>query len=331
MTARSCLTYRQSSRSACLICILALVLSAAAAAFGEPLPFPEWPSFLTQGAAPDKGQAAFHAGGTADAGFDGFGHSSRSKDAEETQDADSREDRLAASIGKLGNRLPAAMEPNGKPAAQTGVNGIAALPLSVPGLREAESFEHPDPITESKIQLLSATGLLARQSSISESIIMMERQIRQAELLNRLLELRGPELPVEITPGHFRSFADTPAGRRIANQIAENEINARLRILELRLKEEELENALSGTAAPESSANLSALAQIIPIEEASSLSLLEIFGRSGNLSAVLELDGRGIVAKAGRMLPDGSEVQSVGPETVVITRNGTVTELNIND
>ena len=65
-----------------------------------------------------------------------------------------------------------------------------------PTVRVGATPVHPDPVTGSRIRILAESGLLARQSEISESIMIMERQIRQAELLNKLMALKGPEASI---------------------------------------------------------------------------------------------------------------------------------------
>jgi len=192
---------------------------------------------------------------------------------------------------------------------------------------------HPDPVTDSKVRILEVSGLLARQSEISESIIMMERQLRQAELLNKLMVLRGPETPIEIAPGRFETFSDTPAGRRLAYEIEESEITARIRILELRLKEEDLTKALSAPvrAAPVIPAAQSPEELQVPvILRKPTYSLLEILGRNGSYSAIVDVGGKGIMVEAGEALPDGSEVRSISPDGMVIFRDGNIVELRIN-
>lgn len=83
-----------------------------------------------------------------------------------------------------------------------------------------------DPVTEAALQLLGESGLIARQAEISQSMILMERQIRQAELIKQLLEIYGPDAPIEVAPGEFRSFADTPAG--LSQRIAQIELEKQL-------------------------------------------------------------------------------------------------------
>ena len=191
---------------------------------------------------------------------------------------------------------------------------------------------HSDPVTGSRIRILADSGLLARQSEISESILIMERQIRQVELRNKLMALKGPQAPIEVAPGRFETFAATPAGRRLENEIEESEINARIRMLELRLKEAELKAAL---AAPLRSSHAKPMApqrETVPNSVLSAPpvhSVLEILGRNGIYSAVVDVGGRGLMVEEGTVLPDGSEVLSVDPDGIAIIRGGKVVELRI--
>lgn|GEM_PF-2827519 len=71
-----------------------------------------------------------------------------------------------------------------------------------------------DPVTEAAARVLEQSGIIARQAEISESLILIDRQIRQAELIRTLLATLGPDAPVEIAPGVFRTFNDTPEALR---------------------------------------------------------------------------------------------------------------------
>ena len=195
---------------------------------------------------------------------------------------------------------------------------------------------HQDPITASRIKLLDGSGLLARQAEIAESIIMMERRLKQVELLNKIMALQGPDASIEVAPGRFESFSDTPAGRRLAKEIEENELKASIRILELKLKEAGLKAALAGLGQPSVKPKE---APDSPVEEpptapsalnSPSYSVLGIFGRNGDLSAILDAGGKGMEVWPGDRLPDGFEVRSVGPGEVVLARDGEILELRID-
>ena len=69
-----------------------------------------------------------------------------------------------------------------------------------------------DPITNEQIELLKESGLIEKQSKLSEGLLLMDRQLRQAQLVEQLLGVLGPDAEIEVTPGEFKSFANTPAG-----------------------------------------------------------------------------------------------------------------------
>ena len=103
-------------------------------------------------------------------------------------------------------------------------------------------------------------------------------------------------------------------------------------MLELRLKEAELKAAL---AAPRRNAGAVPLA---PQREAVRAfvppappvyTVLEILGRNGIYSAVVDVGGRGRMVEEGAVLPDGSLVQSVEPDGIVVIRDGEAVELRI--
>lgn len=316
---------------------LAVLPAAVPAGSADPLPFPDWPQVFqptAEGRAIDDGPRLEVAEGRSqDASGDAKtdptdaiaavahgdpiqGRSSvpASDAAKDLSDGDGPEMQQMA-------ELPAGGRAYGKPDRQP-----------TPTVRPGATPVHPDPVTESRIRILADSGLLARQSEISESIMIMERQIRQAELLNKLMALKGPEAPIEVAPGRFETFTETPAGQRLAHEIEESEINARIRMLELRLKEAELKAALApplrnARAIPPAPQRETAANSVLSAPPA--YSVLEILGRNGIHSAVVDVGGRGLMVEAGAVLPDGSEVLSVDPDGIAIIRDGKVVELRI--
>lgn len=97
-----------------------------------------------------------------------------------------------------------------------------ALALALPGWAQTAPAGAPaepvaetaEPVTEAMVLELRENGLIARQAEISEGLLLMDRQLRQAQLAQQLLALYGPETPVEIAPGQFRDFSGTPLGLR---------------------------------------------------------------------------------------------------------------------
>ncbi len=175
-----------------------------------------------------------------------------------------------------------------------------------------------DTVTGERIDTLLETGLIARQSAIAESIIIMERQLRQAELIGRLMALYGPDAPIEISPGEYRSFGETPAGRKIAAEIEEAELSANIRLLELRAVEAALLNTLEP---PE---NMVIAANELPPDFAASHALrappelLEILGINGEFRASFVVGGQTVSARPGDTLPDGSTIESISGDTVLL-------------
>lgn len=109
---------------------------------------------------------------------------------------------------------------------------------SVPATAEVEApLADPaqDAISLEAEGLLSSTGLIARQSQLNQSMLLMEGQIRQAELIRQLLAIYGPDFEIEVAPGEFRSFADTAAG-----------LEQRVALLELQRRLAEAEAAAAG-------------------------------------------------------------------------------------
>ena len=319
----------------CFAAVVFMFMAEAAGADG-PLPFPDWPQLLSHSEIGEQNQVHRRSLETEldrQSGSREFGTS-----VSEPVGSGVQEQAVGTAPTSPGaneaqdNSLPIRQEA----VAQSILEVDAEAPDQFPSqLIQPESAPlHPDPVTDSKVRILEVSGLLARQSEISESIIMMERQLRQAELLNKLMGLRGPETPIEIAPGRFETFSDTPAGRRLAYEIEESEITARIRILELRLKEEDLTKALSAPvravpviAAAQSPEEL----QVPVILRKPTYSLLEILGRNDSYSAIVDVGGKGIMVEAGEALPDGSEVRSISPDGMVIFRDGNIVELRIND
>ena len=191
-----------------------------------------------------------------------------------------------------------------------------ALSDSGPAMDEPPS---PDPITSGKVRLLRESGLIARQSAIAESILIMERQLRQAELISKLMETLGPGTPIEIMPGEFHDFSSTPAGRRIAAEIEAAELTARIRLLQLKAEE----TALTGTAPPPEPVIEA------PAEPVIWPRLVELFGIGGNVSATFSVDGESVVVREGDRLPDGTVIDQISEQSVVIARGGMARELTL--
>ena len=312
-------------RLARMLCSCPVILLLAATANGAgPLPLPDWPVELTVATAGQvPGEAV--------------------PDSPVAQDAQARA--VAAITSETGRaqtgqemppaELPAAKGPADPVDLQDAASATAAVATGNPGpdVRNGEIQTHPDPFVTQRVEVLAGSGLLARQAAISESIIILERQLQQAELLKKLLTVQGPDTPIEVMPGEFVVLSDTPEGRRLAREIEERELKAAIRILELRLKKESLEATLTAPEQhlPVVSATTLPAQDAPPVERpAIDYFLLEILGRNGSFSAILDAGGRGIMVETGDVLPDGSVVQSVGSDDVKIIRDGSVMQLGFD-
>lgn len=212
-----------------------------------------------------------------------------------------------------------------------------ALPLVlVVGLPAAAQVT--DPITAVSAELLDDSGLLARQSRLGEGVLILERQLQHAEAVERLIDVLGPDAMIEVAPGEFLRFSDTPAGLR-----------AKIEMVRLR---RELE-ALTAPSAPPAEARParsdgSELIELIdrrlteltgaetgPDEtgpdpaEARLISVREIFGTAGDLSAVLMYGPDRVRVREGDALIGGVRVLSVEAEGVLISRRGQETFLEL--
>lgn len=155
-----------------------------------------------------------------------------------------------------------------------------------PGAPAQAAQPTTDPITNAQIELLKESGLIDQQSRLSEGLLLMERQLRQAQLVGQLIAVLGPDAQIEVTPGEFKSFADTPAG-----------LQQRIEYLRL---QKELQAAKAETG----------VAQESPTE------ISEIYGKSDDLVAVITVDGRRRAVSLGDQLEDGTEVLSISAERV---------------
>ena len=207
--------------------------------------------------------------------------------------------------------------------------GVAEGAPAAEVARPNVGFEEPeyDPITEWKAALLEESGLLSRQSEISESILLMERQIKQAELIARLMEINGPDAAIEIAPGRFKMFRDTPVGRRVAAEMAENGLNSQKRALELQVeikrKRAELDDAPASNPVlskrEEVSAKVEQLVRAVPPPEPV---LEEVFGTQGRLVAIFRIGDTRLSVIEGDALPGGARVVAINENSVLIEQNG---------
>ena len=171
--------------------------------------------------------------------------------------------------------------------------------------------------------LISTDGLLMRRASISESILLLETQLRQAKLIAELLELLGPDAQIEIAPGEFRDFSATPAGRRIAQEIEEAGMRARIRRIELETEAVTARAILTQAVAP--------LIELIEAsEQPGQISVQEIYGTTGEFRAVLMIDDRPVAVRSGdRPAPD-LLVGTITASSVEITAGDDTVSLSLD-
>ena len=129
---------------------------------------------------------------------------------------------------------------------------------SLENLPEHAKGEDPDPVLTEMTDLVRESGLIARQSEMSEGLLLMERQLQFANNVNQMIGILGPDVQIEIAPGVFKSYADTPAGRKAAAEMArlEQELVAQQLDWEHKqeLKRREIEEDLAVEEEPEQGA-----------------------------------------------------------------------------
>lgn len=196
---------------------------------------------------------------------------------------------------------------------------------------EVDHFSE-DPLTREKEKVIITTGLLSRHAEITESIYLMEQQLKQAQLIIELMEILGPNVPIEISPGKFKNFSDTPAGKRIASEMAIAALKGRADLFDLEMKVitagQKIENALKPQAEiVEFEDNQQTKArETKPVPEPR---LREIIGGEGNLQAIFSLGDEIVSLKEGEKLPTGEELIQITQEFVELSKFGQTVILRI--
>lgn len=201
-------------------------------------------------------------------------------------------------------------------------------------LGEADEVDHfsEDPLTREKEKVIIATGLLSRHAEITESIYLMEQQLKQAQLIIELMEILGPDVPIEISPGKFKNFSDTPAGKRIASEMAIATLKGRADLFDLEMKVITAGQKIDNVLNPQ--------AEIVEIEDNQQTKaretkpvpeprLREIIGGEGNLQAIFSLDDEIVSLKEGEKLPTGEELIQITQEFVELSKFGQTVILRI--
>ena len=201
-------------------------------------------------------------------------------------------------------------------------------------LGETDEVDHfsEDPLTREKEKVIFASGLLSRHAEITESIYLMEQQLKQAQLIIELMEILGPDVPIEISPGKFKNFSDTPAGKRIASEMAIAALKGRADLFDLEMKVitagQKIDNALKPQAEIVEFENnqQNKVHETKPVPEPR---LREIIGGEGNLQAIFSLDDEIVSLKEGEKLPTGEKLIQITQEFVELSKFGQTVILRI--
>jgi type IV pilus biogenesis protein PilP len=259
--------------------------------------------------------------------------------------------------------------------------------------------ENMDPVTADAVRALDGAGVLRRQTAMAEGIILMEQQMRYAQQIEKLLEQLGPDALIEVSPGLFQSFENTPVAMNakkkqleLQKELAElqaevssgtlsksldgkfgtevgaspklqtrpdgsdfsafpvtsmpptalpqmtgepftsyngeglDELREQIALTEERLAQQErrLMSLISSNEEPEASV---VEKKTMASEWASQMSIKEIFGGFGNLTAVIDIKGSERTVKVGNRLPGGYDVRRITEEYVEISREGDVAKI----
>jgi len=161
-------------------------------------------------------------------------------------------------------------------------------------------------------------SLLMRQSEITASIMLLERQLRQAELIGKLMEIYGPESRIEMLPGQYRTFAETPAGERVAAELETLRYQRRINQLRLEAEVEAAERHGSGAGIPR--VETVSVAGRAGVDEAVTpvLRVHEISGVAGTYQARVTVGGTMMILMRGDIVEGLGDVTVVDRDGVVI-------------
>ena len=198
----------------------------------------------------------------------------------------------------------------------------AAYGQGLPGQAQPPAPPDEEPVTEEQILELRQDGLIARQAEISEGLLLMDRQLRQAQMAQQLLAIYGHDIPVEITPGVFRDFSETTLGMQ--------EEVARLKLELDRLNAaSELRAAQSANRADSLVGTLLTVGSLVAVagraedDPGYAMTVRELQGGPGGYAALLRIEGEDLLVAPGDLLEDFDvEVVAVQPGQVVLRRPG---------
>lgn len=198
------------------------------------------------------------------------------------------------------------------------------------------SGEWTDPVIEEEARDSFDTGFISRQSRMSETLILLDRQARIGNAIGKLIEIYGPDATIEVAPGDYRSFPDFPAAVKLRSQMESDRIAMEATRLKMenerrkaemeyqheqaRLIEEEQKKKGLGAAARDEGEPAA--------EAAVRWSLRETFGSRGEMEAVLMPSGGGDRqrVKAGDVLSGGAKVTEIGNGYLLLDRGGSAPE-----
>lgn len=210
---------------------------------------------------------------------------------------------------------------------------ISEVPMPSPGTvkdlaKISEGMPIPfsdDPITRERENELIATGLLSRHAEITESIFLMEQQLKQAQLIIGLMEILGPDIPIEISPGVFKSFRNTPAGNKIASEMAVGTLESRAEIFDLEMKvltaKQKIESAMNPLHGLVDIQAINEIEASNPIPDHEPI-LREIIGGAGNLRAIFSIGDEIVSLTKGEILPSGAKIIQITQEFVALDKVG---------
>lgn len=121
-----------------------------------------------------------------------------------------------------------------------------ASQVSAGGATEFAEGSAQDPVVANAANLVRENGLLARQSEMGEGLILMERQMNFANTVNSLIGILGPFAEIEVAPGVYKSYADTPAGLKAQLEMKQLERDAQFADLDFEFALKERQDKLAG-------------------------------------------------------------------------------------
>jgi hypothetical protein len=220
-----------------------------------------------------------------------------------------------------------------------------AAAQTAPPAAPADPAPQVEPVTEAQVRELKADGLIARQAEIGEGLLLMDRQLRQAQMAQQLVSLFGPETLIEVAPGEFRDFSATPLGMR--EQIARLQLELQLLELSGEVQRARQDNRGSGgflsgiitrplppgIAPAPAAAETDAGTGLTPAPEPAPqplavstedfpLEVRQLHGSAGRYSALLRIDGEDLLVSEGDRLENGIAVLSIDARQVVVDLPG---------